>query len=562
MTSSKYTTKILVVDDERLIRLTLSAKLKAAGYEPVAVGTAAEALAILKKRHKSFSAVISDIMMDDLDGFEFRNAVRMFDPIMPFFFITALDPEEGSGFLKRIVDDPQSYYLPKSADTGVLVKRVQRIVVSRRIEQYIENQVNETNRSLILAAHVQRSMLPPRAKMTERGFYTTWWRPKEVVSGDLFEAVPFGPRRYLYVLGDIQGHGTSAALAMTAVQAFLRQLGSTETLPQSSPSDIANLLQKFFRTSLTDVSYMTAVICIHSPEDESIRWISCGAPDPLVVDGGRAVETNPERRGGLPIGLMADTVYGAGDEVSTPLPASAVCVAFTDGVLDIYRKGGATEGLPLQPDMLNGYIADFFSEARKDGSVVAALHRVMRACEDCGYVEMHDDVTALAFGAHLRPAGVFEASVPVSPEHIDKLAQTVGEWCADEGWPEDAVPRIQLVLEEKLMNVYDHGFDDRERLHEVVNVRLRRVRDGYALTVWDTGTPEPSIAVAAGDPGTAFELINRSMSGRGRGRLMVRELCSGVERRRFCGMNETVYHIPRSPASKQDAQSEKGPAAQ
>ena len=36
--------KILVVDDEKLIRLTMSARLKRVGYEPVAVGTVEDAV--------------------------------------------------------------------------------------------------------------------------------------------------------------------------------------------------------------------------------------------------------------------------------------------------------------------------------------------------------------------------------------------------------------------------------------------------------------------------------------------------------------------------------------
>ena len=54
-------TKILVVDDERLIRLTLSAKLKSVGYTPVAVASVDEAAAILKAQPGSFRAVITDI---------------------------------------------------------------------------------------------------------------------------------------------------------------------------------------------------------------------------------------------------------------------------------------------------------------------------------------------------------------------------------------------------------------------------------------------------------------------------------------------------------------------
>jgi len=108
---------------------------------------------------------------------------------------------------------------------------------------------------------------------------------------------------------------------------------------------------------------------------------------------------------------------------------------------------------------------------------------------------------------------------------------------------------VQLVLEEKLMNICDHGFDERDRLHEVASIRLRMRGNNAVLTVWDAGTAEPSIAVVAGDAGTAFELKNQSMSGRGRGRLIVRELCDGVERNCYPPLNETIYHIPVSTLS-------------
>ena len=100
--------KILIVDDEKLIRLTLSAKLKKVGYYTVAVDGVESAVAEFKKNPDSFSAVITDIMMGEMDGFMFRNIIRGFSPSVPIFFLTALDPEEGSGFLKKILDDPIS----------------------------------------------------------------------------------------------------------------------------------------------------------------------------------------------------------------------------------------------------------------------------------------------------------------------------------------------------------------------------------------------------------------------------------------------------------------------
>ena len=535
---------ILVVDDERLIRLTVSAKLKNAGYVPIPAASVDEAVSILKAHVHVFSAIVSDIMMGEMDGFDFRDIVRGLDATMPFFFMTALDPEEGSGFLKRIVSDPLSFYLPKAVGTDVLLKRVQRIVASRRVERFIQRQVEESRQSLVLAAHIQRSMLPLRARQDDRMFYSAWSQPKEVVSGDVYEVIPIGSEKCLYVLGDIQGHGTSAALAMTAVQSFFKNLSHSIGFSVISPVDIANLLQAFFRDNLPDVSYMTALICLHDFVRQEVRWLSCGAPDLIISDDGRdkKISTDPARKGGLPVGLMPDTVYTSEDMVVDTLTPQSVCIAVTDGLFDLSRDEDGFEQIPY--DLLHRLRCELVRDARLHSSLSVDAFKFMEACREYGYSHLQDDVTILLFGPRPFIDGNFDMTLRLSPTAVDDAAREMGDWCRAQGWSEGDIGRVQLVLEEKLMNVYDHGFDDIGRLHEVACVRLLKRRQDYAeLTVWDCGTPEPSIAVAAGNASTAFELVNQEMSDHGRGRLMVRELCGGVERKRFGSLNETVYHV-------------------
>ena len=542
MGENHHEAKILVVDDEKLVRMVISAKLKQAGYMCVSVGDVEAAVAALKKEPKAFSAVITDIMMGEMDGFDFRDIVRGIAPKIPIFFLTALDPEEGSGFLKRILDDAISYYLPKAVGTETLLNRVRQVVASHRVEMFIQNKIDEDRKSLELAAHIQRSLLPVRSIITPRGFYSAYWRPVDVVSGDLFEAVPFGTGGYLYVLGDIQGHGTSAALAMTAVQSFLKNLVRTEGMPSMGPEAIANMLQKFFRANLADVSYMTALICVHRPLMSSVKWISCGAPDLIVMNGAETMEVNPDKRGGVPIGLFQDTEYTKDDVVETTLSASDVCIAYTDGLLDLSRGSGGEDALPIQT--ARALRSGIVENARTGGYLTAAPEKYMKALVDLGYDKFHDDITIVLFGASDPVPGMYEAAVRLSPDAVDGASQKVAEWCREQGWPEEGISRVQLVLEEKLMNICDHGFNERDRLHEVATIRLRKVRGDAVLTVWDAGTAEPSIAVVTGDADTAFEMKNRDFSGRGRGRLIVRELCNGIERNSYPPLNETTYHIP------------------
>ncbi len=542
--------KILVLDDARLIRLTVSARLRQAGYNVMAVGTVDEAVSILKHHHASFYAIISDIVMGDIDGFAFRNFVRGIAPSMPIFFMTAMDPEEGSGFLKKIISDPLSYYLPKSVSTDVLIKRMQRVVSTRRIQQFVENQVEEQKKALALAEHVQRNMLSPRAMMDERMFYTTWWQPHESVSGDLYEAMPTGSGRMLFVLGDIQGHGTNAALVMMAVQVFLRQIVQSHGQENRllSPETIANQLQEFFRDNFADVSYMTAFICLFAPGGESgggeVAAICCGTSDFIAVDTVNkcTIPVNPQHRGGLPIGLMPDTAYSADDVVTVTLPKGTVCVVGTDGMIEISRENDDNDRLPLATlDQIGMATVLDMSES---GSIMVTPDRFFSACDDLGYRKANDDVTLLLFGTRVKLPGIYEATTRLSPALVDRAAQTMAKWCADEGWSDDLSSRLQLVLEEHLMNVYDHGFTDQQRRKDVVSLRLRKWANRAELTVWDRGHPPPNLKVAAGSTETALDLANINLDGHGRGRLMIRQICDGIQRQCYGALNETVYDVP------------------
>lgn len=551
METQQEKTNILVIDDERLIRLMLNAKLKLIGYTAVCVATIPEAFALLNDGgYKQFKAIIADIMMGDMDGFVFRDIVRGMDETMPIFFMTALDPEEGSGFLKRIMEDGYSFYLPKSIKPDMLLKRVQSIVDSRRVEEFIRAKDKEVMEALTLGAHLQHKMLPPRVKITDTDFYTCWWKPKDVVSGDLFEVIPLADGGRLYILGDIQGHGTSAALSMMAVQSFLKQLPAGDTLTDATPSSVANLMHRFFTDNLGTFSYMTALICIYHPEERVVDWITCGAPELRVVDpmNPELSELNPEKKGGVPIGLVPDAVYTEQDEVRTLLSETALCVACTDGIFDIYRD---PDGHEPMPDSLRVKLQDeLLSEARLKYSLVSFSYKFQLACEACGYPVFADDVTELIFGAHLENPNFLVKAVPMDAGEIDQMAQKIDQWCAEREWDPEITTKVTLVFEEKMMNLFDHGYEGRDRSGEQALFRLKKDEKYAELTFWDWGTPEPSILVAAGDSELELELRNRDFSGRGRGRLMLRKMCANIERRQYGILNETVYRIALDGESK------------
>ena len=79
--------KILVVEDDKDLNKTVCAYLNKNGYEAVGCPDANEAYN--QMYGNVFDLIVSDIMMPDIDGFEFAKTVRTLNQEIPILFMTA-----------------------------------------------------------------------------------------------------------------------------------------------------------------------------------------------------------------------------------------------------------------------------------------------------------------------------------------------------------------------------------------------------------------------------------------------------------------------------------------
>lgn len=91
--SKNHALRVLATDDDpitqRLLTLTLQ---QVGGFDAKIVGSAAEALVLLDSER--FDVVISDAMMPDMNGRDFRREARARGATMPIVILSAASPEE------------------------------------------------------------------------------------------------------------------------------------------------------------------------------------------------------------------------------------------------------------------------------------------------------------------------------------------------------------------------------------------------------------------------------------------------------------------------------------
>lgn len=111
--------KILVVEDDRELNRTVCSYLSRNGYEAAGCLNANDAYDEMYGNR--FDLIISDIMMPEIDGFEFAETVRELNQDIPILFMTARDDfsSKRRGFRAGIDD-----YMVKPVDLEELLLRL------------------------------------------------------------------------------------------------------------------------------------------------------------------------------------------------------------------------------------------------------------------------------------------------------------------------------------------------------------------------------------------------------------------------------------------------------
>ena len=116
--------RILLVDDDPLLRVTIVMTLEAAGYQVVSANEGAEALSILD-HDPAITLVLSDINMPGMDGTTFLSKVKECYPSLP---VIILSVNSAWSWRPQMKAAGAQAYLPKPFTTQELLHSVQSVL--------------------------------------------------------------------------------------------------------------------------------------------------------------------------------------------------------------------------------------------------------------------------------------------------------------------------------------------------------------------------------------------------------------------------------------------------
>ena len=126
-------------------------------------------------------------------------------------------------------------------------------------------------------------------------------------------------------------------------------------------------------------------------------------------------------------------------------------------------------------------------------------------------------------------------------EELDKITESIEAFAEKEEWPPDLLFRINLVLEELVLNIMDYGHDDNE--HEI-EIALTSAADAVTINIIDEGHAFDPMTDAP-EPDTTGPVESRSIGGLGVH--LAKEMMDEMAYRREDGRNH-LYLVSRRTA--------------
>lgn len=181
------------------------------------------------------------------------------------------------------------------------------------------------------------------------------------IGGDWYGVFPLPGSAVLLTIGDVAGHGLSAASAMAQLHHALHGLAHIG----AGPAELLGYLN-VMACALPSSTLASACCALYDPADRRLRVANAGHPSPVLVAGGTA----------RPLAAPGETILGADPESSyseavLEMGAGDVLLLYTDGLVERRRgSGDDVAGLLAaavsRPDDLESYVDRVLSLARSD----------------------------------------------------------------------------------------------------------------------------------------------------------------------------------------------------
>ncbi len=343
--------KILIVDTNERSAELIAKHLSRNGYDVVIMHNAKGIFVNLKFSKPDL--IVLDCELGTESGFDVCRKIKSNEDVK-YIPILMIGSNESANALTRSLESGSDDYMPKSFDANIVLSKVKSLIRIKHLSDELKNKYTELEEKnkmiemqLEMAMQVQRSLIKEMQIKHNHVEFVTKYLPALDIGGDFYDIVKLNDDIISVVIGDVSGHGISAALLTLMLSMMIRNFAPRYYNPAQFLFHMNNELYKTFEGS--DVSmYACMFYAVIDTKKKRIYYSNAGQVFPFIV------KTNSLTIGeldatGTPIGMIEDAVY----EYKTQLfEDDDILLFYTDGLADNFYKDNEEEFYMRTENML------------------------------------------------------------------------------------------------------------------------------------------------------------------------------------------------------------------
>ncbi|GAA6166517.1 SpoIIE family protein phosphatase [Sessilibacter corallicola] len=340
--------KLLLIDDDQLVRQSIRAYLEDSGFEVFESDDGARGLELFQEIKPD--VVLSDLRMPGIDGLNVLQEIHKINSEIGVIVIS------GAGLMNDAVEalrhGASDFLIKPIVDMEVLVHAINRtlerqdlLLENKRYRERLEQANLELKENLLTLEKDQHSgrlvqqRLLPLSPFLRNG-YTATHRlfPSLYLSGDFIDYAYLGDRYLAFYLTDVAGHGASSAFVTIwlkhQVTRMVRENGffsDPETFEQGTDWMLqeinGGLKQGRFQT------HLTCLIGVIDTHEHQLRYSVAGhLPLPVLVNNGKAEFLHGK---GKPVGIFPNPNW---EVFSCHFPPDSSLIVLSDGIFETMNE--------------------------------------------------------------------------------------------------------------------------------------------------------------------------------------------------------------------------------
>ncbi|MET1255340.1 response regulator [Aliikangiella maris] len=355
------TSKVLVIDDEPLVRESVVIYLEDSGYQVFEAVDGQQGIEHFCEFNPD--VVLCDLRMPGMDGLEVLRKLNEISPNTPIIIVS------GAGQIQDVVEALRlgalDYLVKPITDMAVLENAIINALRRHQLEEEnkayrkeLELANNELERNLELLQQDQEAgrraqlQLLPEPDATIQGFrFQHMIIPSLNLSGDFIDYFQISDRYLGFYIADVSGHGAAAAFVTMTLKSLINQplrqyrLGENEAI--INPAEFI----KYLNRELIGANLGKHITVFYAVIDVVLNQLNYSVagqyPAPIIYNN---QQINLLKDGGFPVGLFD---WAGFENKTMPIANDFKLVMVSDGWLELH----STNDSPAEESLLLDFVA-------------------------------------------------------------------------------------------------------------------------------------------------------------------------------------------------------------